>query len=258
MRTAIVVPVFNALPYVSRCLAQIRDLVSHPYLVVVDDASNPETHQYLDQYVGEMRREGRTAILLTNARQQLFTRAANRGIRYAYHHAKASAVAVVNSDCDLQPGWLEHLERALEDPRVGIAGYPDRSPDGELWRAEPYRPVQEPDYVTGHCILLRMQMLEEIGVFCETDTDGRDSPELAHVLGQAHIGSDRILCWRANRAGWKTLYSNYPGVYHEAGKSWGHRQDWLAQFRLEPLWPACDSLKEPLLAGEREVGGWDD
>lgn len=59
--------------------------------------------------------------------------------------------------------------------------------------------------VAGHCMLLRMQMLEEVGVLCETDTTGIQFPEFAQLGGQAHYGSDRMLCWRANRAGWKVL-----------------------------------------------------
>jgi GT2 family glycosyltransferase len=157
---------------------------------------------------------------------------------------------VVNTDCDLRSGWLEALQSGLEDPQVGIVGYPEQPEAGEEWRRALYQEVHQPEYVTGHCLLLRMEMLEEIGVFCETDTTGRDIPELAHCHGQAHIGSDKMLSWRANAAGWKTLYCRYPGVYHEAGKSWGHRLDWLSEFRLESLWPACDTLEETWLPSD--------
>jgi cellulose synthase/poly-beta-1,6-N-acetylglucosamine synthase-like glycosyltransferase len=94
-------------------------------------------------------------------------------------------------------------------------------------------------------MLLRVEMLEQVGVFCETDTDGREDKALAHYHGQAHIGSERILCWKSMAAGWRTMYCNYPAVFHEAGKSWNHDLGWLNQFRLDPLWESCDTLDEP-------------
>src|SRR5207247_1928710 len=98
-------------------------------------------------------------------------------------------------------GWLAALRAGMQDPRVGLVGYCDRA-DGQ----EPLlRELREPDYVGGHCLLLRLTMLEAIGIFCETDTNGSDSGDLAAFRGQAHYGSDRTLSWRANRAGWKTV-----------------------------------------------------
>lgn len=252
---AVVVPVHNALEHVQRSLASIVETCPRSPLVVVDDASGVETHEWMAGFLaasGGANWDGR--VLLRNERQQLFTRTVNRGIRWAYGRASRGSdvaiqyVAVVNSDCVLTDNWLKALLLGMEDPRVGLVGYCDRA-DG--WEPA-LRESREPDYVAGHCMLLRMRMLEEVGVLCETDTTGVHNPDLAHLLGQAHYGSDRMLCWRANRAGWKTLDCHCRLCSHEGGASSSPEATWLTTFDLQPLWPPCDQLVHP---SWKEPGG---
>lgn len=245
LTTAIVIPVHGAQAYIQRTLQAIEDQgLIHSPLVIVDDCSDSDTAAFLQWYVLGCS-DHRPVVYLRNERQQLFTRAVNRGIRYAYHAPswKPDYIAVVNSDVDLKPWWLRHLADALSrDDSLGLIGYTD-SPET---KKAPVSKVKYPEYVTGHCLLLRVKMLEEIGVFCETDTDGRKSPELAGLKGLAHLGSDRILSWTANAAGWGTAYCNFQGLTHAAGKSWNHDLQWLANFDLQPLWQPCDTLNEVL------------
>lgn len=243
---AIILPVHGAQAYLERTLNRLDLYNTYAPLVIVDDASDAATRDWLAVY----RRStlNRQALaLLTNARQQLFTRTVNRGLRYAYHKWHPERLVVLNSDVELKPGWLAELSLLFADPKVGLAGYPD-SPAG----GKPV-PKRMPEYVTGHCLMLRTAMLERIGILCETDRDGRQSPELAHLKGQAHIGSDRILSWRANAAGWKSLECQFPGVLHAAGKSWQHDLNWLMQFELRELWPATDTLQMPAGWQEEEL-----
>jgi GT2 family glycosyltransferase len=129
----------------------------------------------------------------------------------------------------------------MENPRVGLVGYCE-CPDGQ----EPaLRELREPGYINGHCFLLRVRMLEEIGILCETDFTGVNSPDLAPYLGQAHYGSDRTLSWRANRAGWKTLDCHCRLCDHAGHASSPRDLTWLANFDLQPLWPPCDALENP-------------
>jgi cellulose synthase/poly-beta-1,6-N-acetylglucosamine synthase-like glycosyltransferase len=241
MHVAVVVGVHNALDYVQRTLDQVYQTTpAWVPLITVDDASDEETHAYLDVFVKTMNYRMRRAALLKNEKQQLFTRTYNRGIRYAYRHYKPEAILLLNSDVDLKRGWLDRLTLALSsDPKLGMVGYRD-APDPEAKDA--ITRVKMPAYPTGHCLLLRTAMLEEVGVLCETDLTGRDSPELAPYHGQAHIGSERVLSWRANAAGWGSAYCNFDGCRHEAGKSWRHDLGWLQSFDLQPLWEASDAL----------------
>jgi GT2 family glycosyltransferase len=251
VNVAITVPVHNALDYTRRSLEQIRKTVPQGVpLVLVEDACDEETSDFLYHYRAdrlsqddEKREvtEERPITLLSNSEQQLYTRSANRGIRYAYHHYKADVILVVNTDCDLRQGWYEGLLGGISLlPQVGIVGFRDNSTGGG-----PYTTIRYPDYITGHCMAYRVKMLEEIGILCETDLTGKADRVLAPYLGQAHIGSERIHCWKAMAAGWQAMYCNAPVVFHEGGKSWGHRLDWLSRFELKPGWHPCDTLDKP-------------
>jgi len=247
--TAIIVPVHNALEHVQRCLPSLVATCPRLPLIVVDDGSDEETHRWLRHFLVEECPGPYVArrALLRNERQQLFTRTVNRGLRWAHYRRQGDDplpldyVAVVNSDCCLSPGWLGALRAGMQDLTVGMVGYCDRA-DG---RAPLLRELREPDYVGGHCFLLRLKMLEQIGILCETDTDGTSNPDLAPYLGQAHYGSDRTLSWRANRAGWKTLECHAPGCAHAGHASGGADPAWLRSFDLWPLWPPCDQLEHP-------------
>jgi GT2 family glycosyltransferase len=247
VKTALVIPVHNAPEHVTQLLADIDKTVARSVpIVLVDDCSGPETSQILEQYTVGRRNFAlyeRAPHILRNERQQLFTRTVNRGIRHAVQENGADLVFVINTDCRLENGWFEELRNAFHNPKVGMAGYWDTFPEVD-WHRKPFTEVNLPDYITGHCFGLRVSMLQEIGVLCESDTDGRVDRALAPFKGQAHIGSERILCNRANIAGWKTLYVNRPMVSHGQGASWGRDLGWLSQFDLQPLWRACDTLNE--------------
>lgn len=250
MRVSVIVPVHNALEYVWNSLPAVySDLEPGDTLWMIDDCSRTETKDYLIETQADLMERKVPSRLVHNSKQQLFTRTCNRGMRLAYHSNKPEAMVLVNTDCILQPGWLAGIKDGFTDPGVGIIGYPDH-PNG---RAPFFKIEMPPSYITGHCIGFRTLMLEKIGLLCETDTDGRGAPELAPYKGQAHIGSERILCWKANMHGWKSVYCHKLLVQHEAGKSWNHDLGWLANFNLEMLWQPCDTLELPTFYDAKDM-----
>jgi GT2 family glycosyltransferase len=243
MKTVLCVPVHNAVDHFKLLMEDIAATVARSVpVILVNDCSDEQT--VVSILAATMMFSGdRTMRMLSNGRQQLFTRTVNRGIRCAYHEFGAELVYIINTDCRLENGWFEELTNAFLNPNVGMAGYWDEYPKDVDWAKKPFTEIKIPGYVTGHCFGLRLAMLKEIGVLSETDIDGRVDRNLAGLLGQAHIGSERILCNRANIAGWQTLYVNRPLVHHGQGASWGRNLGWLSQFKLEPLWEANDTLE---------------
>lgn len=234
-------PVHNALEYVERTLTALEDpniTQQDWFLVIVNDASNHETKSFLELFY--VMRDN--VQLLTNPRQQLFTRTVNRGLRWAWKHQRSEYFVIMNSDCVLKPGWDCHVQNIMEiDHSIGLVGYRDSTPEGlaDIWEN-----VEYPGYVTGHLLTVRSELLEKVGVLCETDIGGPSTtfPEFAPYLGLAHIGSDRLFSYEVQKANYKTVYCNLPGVEHEAGKSWNHDLGWLSRFNLEPLWTASDRI----------------
>lgn len=233
--TVIVMPVHGALDYVRRTCRSLCTISTS--LIVVDDASDTETFQFLTEFA----RTRPNTTLIRNNKQQLFTRTVNRGLRAA-RRANPDYVCVLNSDCELYTGWVQSLEALMDKyPDVGKVAYRDST--DTAYETE-YEEVQHPGYLTGHCFMVRTRLLDELGVLVESDYGQQPCvfPELSTFKGLAHIGSDRELTYRIQGAGYKTVYSNFRGCAHEAGKSWGHDLGWLASFELELLWPPNDHI----------------
>lgn len=257
--TAIIMPVHNALEYTKRSLEQLEKMNPDTHLFIVDDASDEATTNWLKEYSARRGANKENVWLFRNEKQQLFTRTVNRGLRHAYslrnceeplsplcplEPIEYKSFVVLNSDVDLVGNhWLYYLMKPVLTSNTGIVAYRDEFPDntsgGNL-----YDHVYLPEYTTGHAICFNPKLLEDLGVLCETDIDGREDKTLAPFKGQAHIGSERILCWKALEAGWDCVYCNYPGVKHEAGMSWHRNLGWLSSFDLQPLWKANDKIDE--------------
>jgi GT2 family glycosyltransferase len=216
----IVVPVHNAPDCVRRLLEQLDRTALGHRRIIVDDASDRETALVISEY-GDGRDD---VIVLRNEKQQLFTRAVNKGLRAS----TTERIAVLNTDLAHMPGWLERMTQAMDsDKSIGLVGYPHWCSDDEDWDRE----VVAPAFITCHCILLRRAMLREIGVLCETD------------YSQAHIRSDKMLSYRANACGWRTLEIRAPLCIHGNGGSWNRNVNWLFKnFDYSQLEPGRDTL----------------
>ena len=120
----------------------------------------------------------------------------------------------LNCDTEVQPGWLENLVKAFDDPEVGIAGSRLVRPDGVLhhsgvlvnlenfaWALEisDDLPSRDVDAVTGACFAIRRELFEQLGGFeeafwcCYEDVD---------------------LCLRALQAGYRIRYVRESLVMH--------------------------------------------
>ena len=226
-----IIPVHNAHSYLAKTVAFLLTKYPKFPIVLVDDFSEPPISGFNPE---DNEAYGIDVTILRNERQQLFTRTVNRGIRYAKENYNPNYYFVINSDCQFIDQPLEKLLQTLQNPEIGLTGYED-SPQV---KDEEYTLVDFPNFVTGHCLGIKKELIETIGVLNETE-DGTSPcifPELTQFKGLAHIGSDREYCYRALNAGYKVAYTNYPALNHEAGKSWKHDLNWLTNFNLEPLW----------------------
>ena len=199
-------------PELDRCLAALGPQVDE--LVVV---SNPPAPQV-------------DARLIVNEKALGFAANANRGIA----ETTAPFVVVANADTEPRPGAVAILRNfAEEHPRCGIAGPLLRNSDGTLQnsrrrfptvtgtivRRTPLRLLLKPherqrrhylfeerpnepaesDWMLGAFLLLRREMLDELGGFDE---------------GFRLYGEDIDLCYRAKQAGWESWFVPQAAVRH--------------------------------------------
>jgi len=221
---AAVVVTHGPSPDLEACLASLAPQVDE--LVVVANLPGPRPHLPSG------------AWLLQNDRPRGFAANANRGIA----DTRAPFVVVANPDTEAAQDAVAILHAfAAGHPRCGIAGPELRFPDGSwqpsrrtfptlsgtLVRRTPLRLVLRPrerqrghyllderpsepveaDWMLGALLLLRREMLEELGGFDE---------------GFRLYGEDIDLCYRAAKAGWERWYvpaarvsHGYPAVIDE-------------------------------------------
>jgi len=213
-KTDIVMPVHGALSYTKHCVETVNEHTKNFRWIFVDDYSDEITAAWLRE---EASRHPDSLLIRTN-KQRWFTRASNLGLRMV----RTTKAVLLNSDCEVNTGWLEELysvwnlfEQEHPDKALGLVG-------ATLSEADP-RPyiehhVSQPSYVTGHCWLMDMTVMEWLAA--HRGTPGWIFNEKDQ--GQIHIASDRILCWDLNKAGYSTVASFHAKVGHVGGASWGH------------------------------------
>lgn len=216
---SIIIPVYNQFFYTWRCLAAIKQNsgdVSYE-IILADDCSTDETREI------EKRVDG--IKVLHNTENLRFLKNCNNALR----SARGEYVLFLNNDTQPQPGWLQPLVDLLEgDDTIGMTGsklvYPDGSlqeAGGILWRDgsawnyghgdDPddakYNYVRDVDYISGASILVRRNLLEELGGF---------DPLYAPAYYE-----DTDLAFRIRDKGYRVVYQPQSVVIHFEGKSNG-------------------------------------
>jgi GT2 family glycosyltransferase len=219
---AVVIPSWNSLELLPRCLASLRAQAEELELLVVDNGSADGSVEYL-------RKEGVAHLALPE--NVGFAAAVNRGVA----RTEAAAVLVLNADTVLEPGCLAALRAALaagerlagvqprilqlegggpaavEEARLYSAGQ-GLTADGralELGAGEPQsaRWLEERPLfgVCGAACLLRRAAFEAVGGYDER---------------YVSFYEDVDLNLRAQVAGWDFAYSPAAVVWHVGNASW--------------------------------------
>jgi GT2 family glycosyltransferase len=211
-KVSIVIPVYNGPTYVLECLAA---LAAHTAgvdyeVIAIDDASEEETAALL-RSIGNIR-------LLRNDRNLGFLLTCNRCLEIA----KGRFLVFLNSDAQVQPGWLGAMLAAFEtEKRVGAVGPKLVYPNGRLQEAgalinrdctatlvgltdDParlrYNRRREVEYCSGACLLVETQVFRELGGF---------DPHYAPAYCE-----DADLCLRLRQRGLRIIYEPAAVVAH--------------------------------------------
>ena len=199
-----------------RCLRSLRALDGLAGVIVVDNASR-------DDSVERIRREFPDVHMIEAGENRGYTGGNNLGIARALELG-ARFVLVLNDDTEVvNPGFARELTDRLDGrPDVGIAGPLVRYADGAAQetverypsareaarlalrrragrRGVPPEEEREVDAINGVCLLLKRELIEDLGGFDE-----------AFFM----YGEEADLAWRARERGWKALYVPVPSVVH--------------------------------------------
>lgn len=227
----IIICVHNALADVRRCLESVMCHTSMPYsLTLIDDGSDSETEDYLRIFASS-----RKVTVLRNDEPRGYTKAANQGLR----ESSADYVVLLNSDTVVTPEWLDRVVACAEsDPKIGLVGplsntaswqsIPEIESHGD-WaenrlpedlspaemaqlvarysgRLYPFVP-----FLNGFCLLIRHQVIDEVGCFDET------------TFAEGY-GEENDYALRARKAGWELAIADDAYVYHSQSRSYSHEE----------------------------------
>jgi len=214
---------YRAADHVMDCVASLR-AEGVAEIVVVDNDSGDDCREVL-----AARDPAARFVGLTDNRG--YGAAANRGV----DELRTDLVLVCNPDLVIQPGAVEALRAALDDPTVGVAGPRIERPDGSRYPSartfpsivdsaghaflglvtadNPYSrrylrthhaEAGAVDWVSGACLAVRRRAFAEVGGFDES---------------YFMFLEDVDLCWRLHRQGWEVVYEPGARVTHVEGVS---------------------------------------
>lgn len=217
IRSTVVIPNYNGIAYVEKCLASLRDEPAR--VILVDNGSTDGSLELVQEKFPEVK-------LIAMDRNYGFCKAANRGMEAS----KTTYVILLNNDTVVEPGFVRALEKAMDSDSRAFSGAarmvnlrcPERIDDaGDYYCAlgwafaagrdkprENYDGPREIFSACGGACIYRRWVLERIGLL--------DENHFAYL-------EDVDLGYRARLYGYRNLYVPEAVVGHAGSASSGSR-----------------------------------
>lgn len=222
--TSIIIPIHNCRVLTEACLRSLFQHTDVPYeLILIDDASDPETADYLHGPfpcpMKRIRNETRCCYAVNN----------NAGVRIA----DGKYLCLLNNDTLVTPGWLGSMVRLLEEyPDIGVLGNKHLFPGSDRlhhagmafdeedypWHihagTDPSLPavnkVREFQCVTFACAMIPAKVYRNLNGLDEAYRNGFE---------------DCDFCLRARELGLRVIYTPESVIYHYGQSSPGRKDN---------------------------------
>ncbi len=212
-KVSIVIPVFNALEYLKKCLKSLLLKTQNFELIIIDNGSDAITKAYLKR-----KQEKLGFMLETNERNMGFSYACNQGIKLA----TCDYILLLNSDTMFSDNWLGKLMMGFKMPDAGIIGATTcfsagvqcdhklknkrlQMSQSDIDNVVTQNGIVEAE-VYGFCYLISKKLVDTIGVF----------DEARYPIGSAE---EKDYTWRAYKAGFKSYWVKDSYVHHFGNKT---------------------------------------
>ncbi len=220
LTVSIVIVTWNSEKDITECLQSliVQDYPFINSIIVVDNNSSDSTVGIIEDKFPSIR-------LVQSKKNTFFTGGNNIGIKYALENYNSDFVMIINPDTKAQSNLVSELVRsAKKSNKIGIVG-----PKIKFWNNEnegkinsagmvydgfmqaydrgfleddngQFDTEEEVPAVTGCCMLLNKEMINQIGMFW---------------LPLKMYLEDLEICIRAKKAGWKIIYTPNTTVGHK-------------------------------------------
>ena len=202
----IVIPTFNTLPYIRRCVESIiaygHFFWSPPCrLIIVDNASTDGTAAYLRNLEGPVE-------VISNEQNLGWVKGVNQGLQRALDGG-ADYIVFANSDIVIpgDPWWLNRYIDLLQNDDVGAVG---PTSNYAMWMqhihfSENLPPLHETTFLVGFFVATKARVLRKVGLLDDRFGSG---------------GNDDLdLSIRIRQAGWKLLINRKAFVFHYGSRT---------------------------------------
>ncbi len=218
----VIIPVYNAVSALQRCLESVQRFTpEHVHLVVIDDAStDPDLGVVLDQLADRP-----NTTVLANETNQGFTRTVNRGLEH--RDSVGGDVVILNSDTIVTPRWTQRLRSvAHEDPKTatvtplsnaaGVFSFVADLPTGADHAAQVATLVTRgaeylrPTAPTGNgfALFVKQEALADV-------------PRLDAEAFPRGYGEENDFCMKLGGLGWNHVVADEIAIFHEESASFG-------------------------------------
>lgn len=214
---------WNTRELLQNCLRTLFENTSGDQVIVIDNASS-------DGSADMVRRDFPRVELIENSENVGFAKACNQGAQMA----TSDYILLLNSDCEIHESeFFEKIDSVFQsDPRIAIVGPKVLYPNGKLqsagqefvsikklvkhqllFMASPLfagkgdtiaNSVFDVDYVSGSCLFIRRDVVEQTGLFVES---------------LVMYTEDMELCYRAHQSGYRVVVAPNVSVVHLKSKS---------------------------------------
>lgn len=226
----IIIPVYNSLNFLIKCLESIGTNTNFPYrLIIVDDKStDPRVLPFLYDFKINKNTE-QDIIIIENQQNLGFVKSVNKAAKLCKNH-----FVILNSDVEVPPNWLERLiypiikfdKIASVTPFTNsgtICSFPEFLQDNELFMnldvetidkhfqvINPDKTIVEIPTGVGFCMAINKEVYDKIGLFDE-------------IFGKGY-GEENDWCMRAKKHGYKNVIATNLFVYHKHGASFSNQE----------------------------------
>ncbi|MGE3277342.1 MAG: glycosyltransferase family 2 protein [Vicinamibacterales bacterium] len=207
-RVAIVVPSWNARPFLERALRALVAHTTYPYqLVIVDNGSTDGSLAYIRQFVHDHPHVD--AVVIENPENRFFSTACNQGFNAASPRVKYLALYCNDVEA-LSDTWLQDLVAAVQPEGTIAAGQARIKPITDRYRGvfASYDPVY-PDastaprmrsllqrggamHLEGHCFLVKRALVARTGLYLHTGPFTQYHSDWEWYLRFAAMGYDIV------------------------------------------------------------------
>ena len=214
-KVSLYVPAFNAEKYLARCLDAVLQQ-SYPVdeVTVVDDGSRDMTAEVAAGFPVKLIKHGSNRGLAASR---------NTGIR----ETQNEFVAAVDSDCLVEPKWLERCMEDFDSPRVAAVGgrLIEKSSNDLLgtWRSAHMkhhwgdRKEVNPDFLSGSNVVMRNEALEVVGPYHEKFRTNYEDVDISIRLKKRDLDliyEPRASAYHIREDSISTLLRTYWGWHH--------------------------------------------